>query len=144
MKLKLDLNDLTNEFFENTRLIGVMAPVKHYQFCWVVNSLLGFDFRINNDIEIQLIKKQRNYYFGIAEHASESHALGHYIYSNKFDGEYLLPEYKHLDFLWLMKGEAVPEEYFTALVQEVRNLHSVQLVAELAHESIKNKNHLIF
>ena len=63
MKLILDPKGLTDGFFEETRLLGIMAPIKDYQFCWQVNNLLGVDFRINNDIEIQLTKKKRNYFF---------------------------------------------------------------------------------
>jgi hypothetical protein len=59
MKLKLDLEDLTDDFFDNTRLMGIVAPVKNYQFCWLLNQLLRFDFRINNEIEIQLYKIQQ-------------------------------------------------------------------------------------
>jgi hypothetical protein len=36
-----------------------MTPVKDYQFCWYLNSMMDLDFRINNDIEIQLTKQKR-------------------------------------------------------------------------------------
>ena len=62
-KLLLNTHDLTNEFFEDTRLLGIMAPIKDYQFCWLLNHAMGMDFRINNDIEIQLNKKKRSYFF---------------------------------------------------------------------------------
>ncbi|WP_315818940.1 IPExxxVDY family protein [Paraflavitalea speifideaquila] len=75
-----------------------MAPVKNYQFCWQLNQLLRFDFRLNNDIEIQLFKKHRNYYFSIFEYREPNSSLVHYLYNNQFDGEYLLPEFRHLDF----------------------------------------------
>ncbi|HYH14068.1 MAG TPA: IPExxxVDY family protein, partial [Flavisolibacter sp.] len=56
MKLVLDSKDLADSFFEDTRLLGIMAPMKDYLFCWQLNQLLGVDFRINNEIEIQLTK----------------------------------------------------------------------------------------
>jgi hypothetical protein len=34
MKLKLNIEDMTEGFFENTRLIGIVAPVKDYQLVW--------------------------------------------------------------------------------------------------------------
>ena len=42
---------------------GIMAPVKDYQFCWHLNSLLGMDFRINHEIEIELKKKKTGLFF---------------------------------------------------------------------------------
>ena len=144
MKLKLNIEDMTGEFFEDTRLLGLVAPVKDYQFCWQLNNRLRFDFRINNEIEIQLMRKQRRYYFGIYEYQEPSATLQHFLYNNQFDGEYLLPEFKHLDFLWLLKGDVVADEKLTDLIGCIKTIPGVQLVMELVHDKIKNKGHLIF
>ena len=144
MKLAINNKDLTDCFFEDCRLLGIMAPIRNYQFCWNLNTLLGLDFRINNDIEIQLNKKNRNYFFGVYEFHEPASSLSHYLYSNHFDGEYLLPEFKHLDFLWLMKGDLVQEELFQQFANSVRTINGVQLVVELTNEKIRNKEHLIF
>jgi hypothetical protein len=144
MKFKLDLGDLTDDFFEDTRLIGIVAPIKDYQFCWNLNQLMRFDFRLNNDIEIQLFKKNRQYFFEIFEYHEPNRTLIHYLYNNQFDGEYLLPEFKHLDFLWLLKGDAVEAEYLQELLSNIKSINGVQLAQELTNEKIKNKGHLIF
>lgn len=68
-KLILDTEQLTEEFFGDTRLLGIMAPVKDYQFCWHLNNTIGLNFRSNNDLEIQLTKKKRNYFFAVYEYA---------------------------------------------------------------------------
>ena len=144
MKLVLDTKDLAEGFFEEARLLGIMAHIKDYQFCWKLNNLLGLDFRINNDIEIQLTKKTRNYFFTVYEYAEPTTALVHYLYNNQFDGEYLLPEFKHLDFLWLLKGDDVDERSIQYLKESIRSINGVQLVVELTNEKIKNKEHLVF
>jgi len=144
MKLVLDNTELTQDFFEDTKLLGIMAPIKDYQLCWHLNSLLGVDFRINHDIEIQLTKKKRNYFFAVYEFSDPTGSLYHYLYNNRFDGEYLLPEFKHLDFLWLMKGDIVHEETLQETINNLRSINSVQLVTELTNEKIKNKEHLVF
>jgi hypothetical protein len=144
MKLKIDNEALAEEFFEDASLLGIVAPVKDYQFSWQLNQLLGLDFRVNNDIEIQLSKKQRKYFFSIYEYAVPAVCLTHYLYNNENDGEYLLPEFKHLDFLWLIKGDPVPAEDLKVLIQSIRTLPGVQLVTEMTNEKIKHKQHLIF
>jgi hypothetical protein len=144
MKLKLNIEDMTGEFFEDARLLGLVAPVKDYQFCWQLNNRLRTDFRINNEIEIQLTKRQRKYFFGVFEYREVGNSLRHFLYNNQFDGEYLLPEFKHLDFLWLMKGDIVADEKIAVLMNSVRAVPGVQLVMELAQDKIKNKGHLIF
>jgi hypothetical protein len=144
MKLVLDNNELTQDFFEDSKLLGIVAPIKDYQLCWHLNSLLGIDFRINHDIEIQLTKKKRNYFFAVYEFLDPTGSLCHYLYNNRFDGEYLLPEFRHLDFLWLMKGDVVTDEALQQTIGNLRNITGVQLVTELTNEKIKNKEHLVF
>ncbi len=144
MKLKIDNETLAREFFEDSVLLGIVAPVKDYQLSWHLNQLLGFDFRINHDVEIQLNRKNRTYFFSIYEYKVPSVTVTHYLYNNQFDGEYLLPEFKHLDFLWLIKGEPVTKEEQHNLMQSIKSLQGVQLVIEMTNEKIKNKQHLIF
>lgn len=144
MKLKIDNETLAREFFEDSVLLGIVAPVKNYQMSWHLNQVLGFDFRVNHDFEIQLTKKGRQYYFSIYEYQVPAVCLTHYLYNNQFDGEYLLPEFKHLDFLWLIKGDPIAADELLSLIQSIKSLPGVQLVMEMTNEKIKNKQHLIF
>ena len=144
MKLKIDNDALAEEFFEDSRLLGIVAPVKDYQFSWQLNQVLGFNFRINNGLEIKLTKKNRTYFFSVYEYQVPVVSLCHYLYNNQFDGEYLLPEFKHLDFLWMIKGDTVDEGEIGYLVNAIKNIPGVQLVTEMTSEKIKNKQHLIF
>ncbi len=143
-KLVLDNRELTEMFFLDTRVLGIMAPVKDYQFCWFINTSTGLDFRLNPELEIKLIRKKRDYFFSLYEYNEPNKFLSHYIYKNHFDGEYLLPEFKHLDFLWLMKGDEVSEETMQETVQTIRSIPQVQLVAELTVDKISNKENLVF
>jgi hypothetical protein len=143
MKLKIDNETLAEEFFECSRLLGIVAPLKGYQFSWLINEHLGYNFRINNGHEIQLKKKDRNYFFSIYEYEVSACCMVHFLYNNHCEGEYLLPEFKHLDFLWLMKGDEVSNEELNAIMQSIKILPGVQLVTEMTNEKIKNKQHLI-
>ena len=144
MKLKLDQHSVTEEFFEDCHLIGIVAPIKEYSFIWHINQKLGLNMRINNGNEIQLLKKKRTYFFSIFEYKFTQVKLEYYVYCNKHDGEYLLPEFKHLDFVWLIKGEYVSVDELKALMHSIKALPGVQLVNEMTNEKIKHKQHLIF
>jgi hypothetical protein len=124
--------------------LGIIAPVKNFQLCWQLNNLLGFNFRLNADIEIHLKKRTRSYYFNIYESKEPNSFLSHFLYHNQFDGEYLLPEFKHMDFLWLMKGDCVEDEKCNWIKQAVKSIAGVQLVAELTNEQIKTKGNMVF
>ena len=83
-------------------------------------------------------------FFAVYEFAEPTGSLCHYIYNNQFDGEYLLPEFRHLDFLWLMKGDAVTSDRLQETIDFIKTIPGVQLVVELTNEKIKNKDHLVF
>ena len=144
MKLKIDNDLLADYFFEDTHLLGIVAPVKNYQFVWEINRTLGFTFRLNNSLEIELRKKTRNYFFSIYEYHIPNTSLVNYLYHNQHMGEYLLPEFKHLDFMWLLKGDEVNLADLSSLLQSLRGLPSIQFVDELSYDKIKHKQHLIF
>jgi len=144
MKLRIDNEVMVDEFFAETRLLGIVAPIEQYRFCWSLNQVLNFDFRINNNIEIQLNKKARKYFFPIYEYGERSGTIKHYLYNNEDDGEYLLPEFKHLDVLWLIKDDIMHDAEVGMLISSIRTITAVQLVTEMTNEKIKNKQHLIF
>lgn len=143
-KLCLDVDILTDDFFEDTRLLGIIATMKNYRFCWHINNALSYHFRLNPEIEVQLKRRDRNYYFRVYEHTVRNSFISHYIYHNSHDGEYLLPEFKHIDFLWLIKNESCDTNQCTELIASVKKLGGIQLVTELTNEKIRNKKHLIF
>lgn len=143
MKLTLDNEAITDDFFSDTRLVGIMAPIKNYQFCWQLNNLLGYRFRLNTEIDKQLRKKNRQYFFSVYQH-EENSFLKYYLFHNHCDGEYLLPEFKHMDFLLLMKGDYVDDDKCNSIISYIKSIPAVQLVAELTTGKIKNKEHLVF
>jgi len=143
-KLKLNIDGIEDDFFSGTHLLGIMTPVKNYRFIWQVNANTGFDFRLNTEVEIQLKRKGRNYFFSVYQFWQTECELEHFIYYNQFEGEYLLPEFKHLDFLWLMRGNVITDEDFLSVQNKLKAIEGTQLVTELTQEKIKNKGNLIF
>jgi hypothetical protein len=110
----------------------------------LLNQQLQIDFRINHEIEIQLEKKKRKYFFSIYEYNEPNSSRTHFLYINQFDGEYLLPEFKHLDFLWLLKGDFTSNQELSQLQQSIKSISGLQLVLELTADKIKHKAHLVF
>jgi hypothetical protein len=143
-KMRLNIEEINDDFFDDTRLLGIVAPLKSYQFCLYLNNLMGYQFRLNNDIDIHVRKKDRNYFFSVYQSNEPNSFLQHFIYHNQFDGEYLLPEFKHIDFLWLMKGDLVEKEKCEWIKNTITGIAGVQIVVELTNEQIKNKGNMVF
>lgn len=144
VKLRIDNNAVVDGFFDDVRLIGLVAPIPDYRLCWHLNQNLTFDFRINHDLEIKLIRKGREYFFSIFECCEGGGTLNHYLYNNQCEGEYLLPEFRHLDYLWLIKDDIISDEELNNLVTSIRSTPSIQLIQQISIDKIKNRQNLIF
>lgn len=142
-KLTIDNSLLANEFFEDARLLGIQCPAETTRFVWMVNRIFGYRFQYQQDGEIKLSAQKRNYEFPVYYCKEPNMELVHLLYVNGDDGKHLLPELRHIDYLWLLKGELADESFLVSLMQELRRMDQVQLVMELTNEKIKNKEHLV-
>jgi hypothetical protein len=144
--LKLDLQDITEDFFANTHILGIVAPLPDYQFCWYLNNVFGLDFRKKTDTIITVIRTDRHNIFNLYEYNDPSIQVSHYLYYNKYEGDFLLPEYKNFDFLWLIKSDNEDFEQIDLrdIVKSINNLSEVQLVTEIPLKKLKSKKDLMF
>ncbi len=105
--------------------------------------MLGFNFRLSPVNEVEMLKKNRMYFFHVYEYHECNINLTHYIFHNHFEGEYLLPEFRHIDYIWLMKDYRVTDEYYASLMQAIKKINGVQLVTDINIDHVKNKDNLI-
>jgi hypothetical protein len=144
LKLKLDQDQLVEDFFDETFLVGIASSARDYQLCWQLNRQLHFDFRVNNSLEIKLTKGPRSFYFPIFDFMEPTKTVEHYLYNNHCKGEFLLPELKHIHYIWLIKGNYYQQDDIKKLIELLRYVEMVQLVSLLDARDIKNKMNLIF
>lgn len=144
LKLKLDQDQLVEDFFESTHLIGIVSAARDYQLCWQINRALHYDFRVNNSVEINLTKNQRSFYFSVFEFIEPTKSAAHYFYNNHCQAECLLPELKNVDYIWLIKGDYYQAQDIKNLIEQLRHVELVQLVSLLDSRKIENKMNLIF
>ena len=142
MKLKLDDERMSDDFFEDTKILGIACPLKNYQFCWHVEKALNIPFATSADLQIGMEKNKRSYSFTVYEFIHPITSKEHFLYSNKHEGEFLLPELQHLDFIWLIRDPYNDLFEFNDLQQRLRNIPGVQLVTEVPHERIKSRDNL--
>ncbi len=142
MKLRLDDDQMSDSFFEDTRILGIVCSLKNYQFCWNIERLLQIDFRTAPDLQIPMEKNRRSYSFTVYEFIHTSSGKEHYLYSNKHEGEFLLPELQHLDFVWLVRDPFQDNGFLLQLQQQIRSIAGVQMVIEVPHDKIKSRDNL--
>lgn len=144
LRLKLDMDTVAEDFFSGTYLLGLMTLVKDYKISLALNKSLNFDLRLNPELEIKLQRRNRNYFFEVHEYLDYFNRIQYYFYYNQYQGEYLLPEYRHLDYLLLIRSEGPLPQGTMSLEKILRNIPEVQLVVSLTDENIASRSNLVF
>lgn len=142
-KLIIDNVQIAEEYFEHAQLLGIQCAAEPHKFVWLINKHFAFDFRYQSGSEIEMQKKGRVFKFPVFSFFEMHLNVQHLIYTNQFDGEYLLPELKHTDFLWLVRSESHDADLMKLLEAEIKKVNQVQLVTLLSNDKIKNKQHLV-
>jgi hypothetical protein len=144
MKFKLTNEDLSDEFFDNVEIIGIVSTLKGYKFCWTLNHHLSIDFRLHPDVEVQLEKHRLLYYFNIYSYQDEDTNVTHMLYENESKGEFLVPEFKHLDYIWLLRLNEGDSNFSNVLLLEkLRQLDIIQMASIIKLNNIRSKENLI-
>lgn len=144
LRLKLDMDTVAEDFFSGTYLLGLMTLVKDYKISLALNKSLNFDLRLRPELEIKLHRRNRIYYFEVHEYQDFFNRIQYYLYHNQYQGEYLLPEYRHLDYLLLIRGEGPFQQGTEPLEKILKQLSEVQLVVSLTDENIASRSNLVF
>lgn len=123
-------------------LIGIVTALQDYRLAWFINNTLHKTLAKKEDIQFTdpLNKKQMNFArfdFDEAITRSVFHLL-----QNKHANECLLPEYKELDFVLLIKGDYYKTRK-NDILKKLRGLENVQAALILDVELIKSKNNLL-
>lgn len=142
-KLILNNDLLAESFFEDARLFGIQCTATPQKFVWLINHHFGYDFRYAAGSEVEFKKKGRQFSFPIFRYLEKHLQVEHILYANQSHGEYLLPELKHTDFLWLIKSDSHQASFLELLGNELRKVSQVQLVTLLSNDKIKNKLQLV-
>lgn len=144
MKLRITNDDLADEFFSDVQLIGIVSTLRGYKFCWLLNHHLSIDFRLHPDMEVQLEKRKLLYYFNIYSFVDTDVNVSYLLYENESKGEYLVPEFKNLDYLWLIRSEENDmAETKEKLLEKLRKLDIIQMATYIQIENIKSRENLI-
>jgi len=142
MKYRLDEDSSTELFFEGTRILGIVSTLKNYIFCWHIQNNLNIFFGTAIDMQIGMEKNKRIYSFTVYDYVDPIYNDQHFLYTNKHDGEFLLPELQHLDYIWLFRCISGEPGSFLKIQQKLKLIQGVQMVSEIDQSRIKSKNNL--
>lgn len=132
---------LDNEFEEDFVLFGVVSSERPHRLAWLLNSGMHCGFERKDDI-LFYSKEQLESYFPRYDYSDDINRLQYHLLGNKDEGQCLLPELKHVDYILMIKGAI---EYFKPekFIATVKTLESVQLITPLNSSILKSKHNLI-
>lgn len=142
-QLVIDNEQIAEEYFEDASILGIQCGIEPHQFIWLVNKKFAYNFRYQAGSEIEVKKRGRSFKYPIFLCTEPQTNLQHIIYANQHDGEYLLSELRHFDYVWLIKGELKDPGFPLLLVSELKTIEPVQIVMQLSNDKIINKTKLV-
>jgi len=148
-------------------LIGISSHAKDYRICWALNNRLNIEFKKTDPLEIKGSKKQSTpSFFSSFIFDDTENFLEYFVLANLSEGktpltnknslfeesvggdqssenEYLVPEYKHLNFFFIVKGD-IDTNRVGELVAEIKQLEMVLTAIAIDVTTLKSKHNLIF
>ncbi len=138
-KQVLDNSMLEDEFFEDALLIGIVCPMPSYQFVWSINRAFNYRFERNHEYEIEVNER----FYEVYSFEESEKIIAHTIYTNRKKTHYLLEEAKNIDFIWMIKGSYLPEEYAMYPSLYLNNMNNINHSVQLNPQLLKSKHLLI-
>lgn len=123
-------------------LIGISSSIRDYRLCWYINKNLPFRFQRDTDITI-FNEFGNESYHSCFKYSIENLEVDLYILGNKSGLEYILPESKESDFLFL-STETLNYEEEKLILNGLNKIETVQTAFMLDPNSFRNKENLLF
>jgi hypothetical protein len=135
---------LVIEYDYDFELAGVISTLKGYKLAWEINRKLGIKLVRQPDLAVGF-KNQEDRYFSFYAYETRLNRLK--LFKNKpvdyETGKYfLVPEFPRFDFILLTASEDV--NFTSMILQVIKEIPSVELVAPIATESLKSRSNFVF
>ena len=139
-KIKLEI-----EYSYDFELIGLMSSAKGYKLAWEMNQQLRFNLiKSTTDLKIHHKNKSSTTY----TYYTYQNALNKLkLFRNKpnetgLSKLVLVPEFPHFDFILMCEGEEHMQG--KRLQEDLRKIATIELLAFIPLDDLKNKDHFIF
>ena len=132
------------EYSFDFELVGIISVAKGYKLAWELNQSLAINLVKQPDLVVGF-KKGEEKSFSFYAHETSLNRLK--LFKNKpIDNEpgkyFLIPEFPHFDFIILA---AMEERYaHQRLLELIKSIPSVQLVAPIPLDGLRSKSNFIF
>jgi hypothetical protein len=149
-------------------LIGISSHEKDYRFCWALNNKLKLELSKKESLEIKRKKQTTPSYFSfftfddkdqykeysVLANFSESKSLaitedtlfgkaGKLKADDQRENEFLIPEHKQMNYLFVINGEMEDEEV-QEIIRQIKEIDIVLTAIRIDPKTLRSKQNLIF
>lgn len=124
-------------------LWGVITSARGYKLAWDINQRLGVHLVRQPDLTVGFKNnEEKNFPYYAYETTLNRLKLFRNRPAETDSGKYfLIPEFPHFDFIILA---AMEENYAVSLIDVLRSIPAVELVAPIPLEGLKSKSNFVF
>jgi hypothetical protein len=123
-------------------LLGIVSQEKFHRLVWLINQKLGYQFFHAGELEVfeneQVVANYTKYEF-----IDEINHLELFLFENRDQSNYLIPELRTIDYFLMLKG-AIDFADVKSIIDDLKPLDGIQLVSEIDYQKLKSKQNLIF
>ncbi len=147
-------------------LIGISSHEKEYRICWALNNKFNFEFKKIDSLEIKGKKQDTPSFFSLFNYENQEEFLEYFVLANlsesksveakkytlfrengkespSSENEFLIPEYKQMNYFFVIKGEVDADEV-KETIRKIKEIDLVLTAVSIDVESLKSKQNLIF
>lgn len=139
-KFNLDTGDDEEPDF---LLVGICSHAKSYRLCWSLNQVMSLKLvNIDQPIVVTNPRKKSSVSFDVYNCHDEESRINYYLICNKSGDGYLLPEFKHVDYLLMLKENIYINT--SDIISRVKQSDQVLTAFTIGHDEIKSMENLLF
>lgn len=123
-------------------LYGVVSQEKPHRLAWLINKAAGYQLQMEDELVIFAGEQAQQSYQKYAYHDEMNH-LDIFMLSNRDESYLLMSELRNIDYLIIIRGalEFFKKRNFTNLIKPIEE---IQLISEIKHSKLKQRQNLIF
>ncbi len=147
-------------------LIGISSHEKEYRICWALNNKFNFELKKIDSLEIKGKKQETAFFFPLFKYENQEEFIEYFVLANlsesksveaknntlfkgnanemqSSENEFLIPEYKNMNYFFIIKGEVNADEV-EETIRKIKEIDIVQTAVNIDVSQLKSKQNLIF
>ncbi len=135
-KLVLNQSAMIDDFFENVEMLSLLSAYEPYHLAWHLNRSFPVDFVRDDTRDIQ----HGGHTYIAYRYIDEINHIEHTLFATRNKTNYILPELKRIDFIWMIQGGHLVAHFIRDIPVLIKKISGVSDCRKILHENISNRH----